>query len=99
MRICYHGTNKEAAESILKEGFRAGTWFAANLQDALGFGGKHIFRVVFPFKEAPNWQFIADEVIFPDRITNYTIYQEEVIMNNEELRKKIFNFNIGNTNE
>ena len=85
MRICYHGTNEENAKSILKEGFRYGTWFAANLQDALAFGGPHIFRVAFDFDEAPDWQFYVSQVISADRIVEYSIYEKRVIVSNESL--------------
>jgi len=92
MRICYHGTSEENARSILCQGFRDGTWFAANLQDAIGFGGLHVFQVVFDFDEPPNWQFTSPPVAL-DRIVRYTIYQQEVLLENEELRKRIFEHN------
>lgn len=61
-KICYHGTNEGNAQSILKTGFRYGTWFAANLQDALAFGGPHVFEVVFD-RIPQYWQFHVDEEI------------------------------------
>lgn len=48
LRICYHGTDLEHATQIWRDGrFLDHTWFAKNLQDAIEFGGLHIFEVVF----------------------------------------------------
>lgn len=55
MKIWFHGTNKANAESILKEGFRPDTWFAAHLEDALAFGGNHVFEVALEAKEEAGW--------------------------------------------
>ena len=44
---CYHGTNEENSKSILKDGFREGTYFAYHLEDALTFGGQYVFLVEF----------------------------------------------------
>lgn len=44
-QIWYHGTNKNNAKSILKTGFREGTWFAKHLEDAIGYGGEYVFEV------------------------------------------------------
>jgi RNA:NAD 2'-phosphotransferase (TPT1/KptA family) len=45
--IWYHGTTKENAESIMKEGFRKGTQFAQHLSTSIGFGGNYVFAVLF----------------------------------------------------
>jgi len=45
--IAYHGTNKENAAAIKQEGFRQGTYFSYRVEDALGFGGNHVFAVEF----------------------------------------------------
>lgn len=93
MRICYHGTDPAAASLILKEGFKDGTWFAANLQDALGFGGLCVFEVAFD-KDSPDWQFTAPPVK-PDRIVSYAVYTKSVSYDNDKLRQEIFESNIG----
>ena len=36
--ICYHATDRESAASILREGFRPGTYFAFRLADAVPHG-------------------------------------------------------------
>jgi hypothetical protein len=43
--ICFHGTNRKNAESILQEGFRVGTWFAIEKENAIKFGGPYVFAV------------------------------------------------------
>ncbi len=90
MRICYHGTNKENAQSILKEGFRPGTYFTWHLEDAIEKGGNYVFEVAFD--DPPNhWQFaFTDKSVEPDRIVSHTVYQRERKVNNEELRKEVF---------
>ncbi len=92
MKICYHGTTDEAhAESILTEGFLVGTYFARHLEDALGFGGPHVFGVVFA---APpeGWQFTCPVQIDKKCIVSYRIYDVRSVFENEELRKTVFDF-------
>lgn len=91
MKICYHGTNEENAQSILKEGFRPESWFARHLEDAIGKGGLHVFQVAFD--DPPDeWQFHLNEDtwIKPDRILGYNIYQVEQKLDNKTLRKEVF---------
>jgi hypothetical protein len=52
--ICFHGTNEANAKSILKRGFLPDTYFAAHLEDALEFGGNHVFEVAFQVPKAEN---------------------------------------------
>ncbi len=71
--VAFHGTNAEAAGKILVEGFRKETFFAFRAQDAVGFGGPHLFVVGFsgaPDKWAgpPDWQFHLGEHIGPEKI-------------------------------
>ena len=89
MKICYHGTTRKNARSILKQGFRPETFFARNLQDAVGFGGSHVFEVAFD--DVPDhWQFFLLEWIKPDRIVSYTIYNARRLMDNADLRGQVF---------
>ena len=46
--IAYHGTSEKSVAAIKREGFRKGTYFAYRVEDALGFGGNHVFAVEFP---------------------------------------------------
>jgi len=90
MRICYHGTNEENAQSILKEGFRPESWFARHLEDAIEKGGIHVFQVAFD-DPPDHWQFsFEDTWIKPDRIVSYKIYRVEQKIENEALRKEVF---------
>jgi len=95
MKICYHGTDTEdKATSILANGFNKDTWFAANLQDALGFGGPYVFEVSFDFDEAPNWQFHVLETISKEQIVRYTFYNKDVRYDNMQLRLHIHQTNM-----
>ena len=98
LQICYHGTGSEGAKGILKNGFRPYSYFALNLQDALGFGGEHIFEVAFPASEVDDfdWQFKAQGRVLPDRIVCHFTLNKRVLQESERLRKKVFNSNKGN---
>ena len=88
--ICYHGTDEKASEFILKEGFKPDTWFARHLEDAIGFGGSHIFEVMFNVDGLPSsWQFHYLARVSADRIVAYHIVQKRTIFSNEKLREEI----------
>lgn len=56
-RVWFHGTNYRTALKIEKEGFRAGTYFARHMEDAVEFGGPCIFWVRVQFVSTPlRWQ-------------------------------------------
>lgn len=57
-KIWYHGTtSKRKAASIRRTGFRAGSWFARHMEDAVKFGGKYVFSVRVRFDRTPlRWQ-------------------------------------------
>ena len=64
--IAYHGTNKEAARSIIREGFRPETYFAYDKYAAIIYGGPYVFAVKFCddpamwHGEEDGWQFHTD---------------------------------------
>ncbi len=93
MKICYHGTNLKNASAIRKKGFRPETWFAKNLQDALSFGGLHLFEVVFD-NPPDNWQFHTAIWISPDKIAKYMIYERQTEFENKTLQKLVFESNV-----
>lgn len=75
--IAFHGTSEENAASIKREGFKYGSYFAFRIEDALAFGGNHVFAVEFsdnPSKwhgalDGPDgWQFWTQEHIPPSAI-------------------------------
>lgn len=88
--ICYHGTNQKAARLIRKHGFRPGSYFARHLEDALGFGGRVVFGVVFDDAAVPNhWQLTISGIVNPDRIVSITTYQAKKVFDNPELRERV----------
>lgn len=69
----FHGTNKDGALAILKDGFQPETYFAQHLEDALEFGGSWVFMVWF--KEVPHdWQYRNKVRIPPENIHRLTQY-------------------------
>ena len=91
--IRYHGTPlASVAKAILVHGFVSGTFFSHHLEDALGYGGKYIFEVVFEEgdTQGDGWQFIAHEHISPERIVSYSRYKRRIFINRQDLRDAIF---------
>lgn len=90
--LCYHGTNADAARSILKEGFRPDSWFAVHLEDAIAYGGLHVFEVVFDSEKIPQdaWQFHVLSEISPKHIVSYSVFQQRKVFENSILREEIF---------
>lgn len=84
--VWYHGTLEDRAESILRNGFFAGSHFGERLEDSLVFGGPHIFAVYFPRRPAKGWQVVCNEPIPPDRIVWYRYFQIDTRYINKELR-------------
>lgn len=92
MKIWFHGTNETAAKAILAEGFREHCWFAAHLEDALAFGGPHVFEVALDVSEK-NWQISIPHVVPREQIVGHTVFTKNVRFDDVELRKKIFEAN------
>lgn len=87
MIICFHGTNKAKVKRILREGFRVGTYFARHLEDALKFGGPHVFAVRFEEDGFNNmekdwWQFHLAAVVPPEKIWKVVEYSQLLIHSN-----------------
>jgi len=83
--IWWHGTTSaRKARSILRNGFRKGTYFARNLQDALEFGGRHILTVQFrvdwknrhgkALTHWRRWQVCLANALPADAIINYEVH-------------------------
>ncbi len=95
LTICYHGTGEESAIGILRDGFRKGTYFARHLEDAIGFGGLHVFAVVFDKATLPpNWQFTLRSMVSPSRIVQYHVYQVQEMACNKRLIDDVFESNV-----
>ena len=95
--ICYHGTTTSLANRILQQGFRAGTYFALHLEDALTFGGLHIFEVSFTKCDLPNgWQFRIAQAVSTKQIVRLRKFvNPRELFSNVELREKVFESNTG----
>jgi len=96
LHIVYHGTNKENAEMILKEGFKPGTYFAKNLAEALMYGGGHVFEVLMKHKHDPYWfeHFrcwqISNKNHLPiSKIITLRVYSRKDIFADESIRKEV----------
>ncbi len=91
MVICYHGTTKKNAMSILKNGFNPYTYFSEHLEDALGYGGSHVFEVAFTKSDIPdNWQFTYAQKIDPENIVALKFYKRKIVTQNKKLRSEVF---------
>ena len=94
LTICYHGTTEKNAVLIEKVGFIAWTYFAKHLEDAVEFGGNHIFEVMFKNNEIPdNWQFRLPKCVSLKNIICHYEFNKTKISENTNLRKKIFDSN------
>jgi hypothetical protein len=92
MRIWFHGTDVDSAELIGRNGFIKGTYFAAHLEDALVFGGEIIFEVALECK-SDSWQICVAQSIPLESIVSITRYHKDVMLENEDLRKTVFDSN------
>jgi len=74
--IWYHGTSNKNAKTIYRAGcFKAGTWFARHLEDAVEFGGPYVFAVRVRFKTR-KWQVCCLNKILIDRVAEiYLVLQ------------------------
>ena len=97
--ILYHGTSEVKAVEIRQKGqFRAWTYFAKNLHDALEFGGPIVFEVVFLKKDIPdNWQVRSDEKIPTSRVAEITRFTSKSIFKNPELNDLVSESNSDNS--
>ncbi len=83
MIVAYHGTVEENVTSIQHYGFRKGTYFAFQVEDALEFGGPYVFTVGFssdPLKwhgVSDGWQFWIREPLPPSTIRRMEHVQPE----------------------
>lgn len=92
LEVLYHGTKfKYIANKILKEGFNEWSYFATDLNTAIGQGGKYIFEVLFLKSDLPDyWQIRCENAIPPERIIKMSKYKETIIIKNKKLQNKIF---------
>ncbi len=95
LSICFHGTDERSAENILREGFDEGTYFAMHLEDALEYGGPHVFGVAFDEKELPpHWQFTSARRVPVDNIVFYRIHWVRRVRSDMSLWQKVLKSNL-----
>jgi hypothetical protein len=85
--IWYHGTKLENVETIKRDGFKEGTYFARHMEDAVGFGGPFVFTVEIHFESPPldGWQIVCANAILPSAIKEVRVVKPETDC--EELRR------------
>ncbi len=89
MEVLFHGTTKENAKIILKEGFKVGTYFGRHLEDALHMGGNYIFEVLFEEDTGDYWEIRNGERIPTNRIRYHYLLKPNLIWHNKECEKRI----------
>jgi hypothetical protein len=97
MEIWFHGTNETAANSILKEGFKVGTYFARHLESALAYGGPFVFEVALDrslMSEDVTWQLHTMVPIGVEDIVGLTKFEKTILEDNPKLRLEIFQSNL-----
>lgn len=92
IEVLYHGTKfKKTVDIILKEGFQPMTYFARDLNTAIGLGGKYVFIVAFLSRSLPdNWQVRCENMIPPERIIRLCKYSEDEIIRNKVQQQRLF---------
>lgn len=95
LHILFHGTTKEKADKILKEGFKPWSYFSKDLAEALMYGD-YVFEVLFEHKYSPtwfehfrSWQIKNRKHISPTQIITLRKYSSEEVFANEETRKEV----------
>lgn len=91
----YHGTIKENADQILKNGFKKYSYFTPYLSTALSYGGEYIFIISdnnITDKDLGDgkWEFIYDKEIKPDDIIALVHYDKvDLIYYNIDILSKL----------
>lgn len=89
-RLCYHGTDRKGLDGIMDTGFKKGSYFAYNLEDAIGYGGQYVLSVWFDLEgfnggdpDSEIWQFRCFEKIDHERIQKVVKYESTVVYEKE----------------
>ena len=91
--ICFHGTDVNSARCILQGGFFSDCWFATHLEDAIRFGGSHVFQVAFDDPPKDWWQFHVPNKIGPQHIVCYQRFQVVTVFENRKLAHEVWDSN------
>ena len=91
MQLCYHGTySKEVAEKVLEEGFKDGTYFTPQMENAYAGGARpYVFEVAFcmDFQPRGGWQWVETGIVSQDRINALYVFDRPPLYTNS----KVFN--------
>lgn len=88
--VYYHGTDKKAAQEILKNGFKKETYFTWNLHSALSFGGMWVFGIYFDDKEKEDyWEFITPKRISKSRILYFRKFTVRCLYDNDKEQERL----------
>jgi hypothetical protein len=94
----YHGTDKKTAAIILKEGFKRGTFFANHLEDAVHYGGTHVFAVSIKLPyDHTYWEYVSTNRIPARQIVDLHRYTKTKLQENKKLNDRMFKFNLKKT--
>ena len=94
MSIYYHGTTKEKADTILKEGFNKGTYFTWDLHSALVMGGIYVFGISFDDKDHTDyWEWITPDPIDKEKILYLRKFEVTCLYDNQEEDERIKHLN------
>jgi hypothetical protein len=96
MRIWFHGTDAVGAGKISAEGFKPGTYFSENLEDAIEFGGTLVFEVALDYQPrlANAWQMSIGEKVPATAIVGLKQYTVAVREDYPDRRKAVFDATI-----
>lgn len=94
LRIWFHGTDKETAEKIARDGFTAATTFSPHLEDALAFGGNYVFEVGLDLAEPKSvpseiWQVVISRALPVSHIIALHRYDITRMHENSALRSEV----------
>lgn len=89
MQLCYHGTHsREIAEGILRKGFKDGTYFTPQMENAYAAGARpYVFEVLFcmDFKPRGGWQWVETGITSTDRIHALYVFDKDPLYKNQHV--------------
>jgi len=89
MPYWYHGTTPGNAATILKDGFKKGSYFSKELVSSLVMGGEHIFWAWFDKDPTKCWEYISEESVGPERVAYLTAIKVKQLYYSKEMDRYI----------
>lgn len=88
--LWYHGTTKEAYESIMRNGFTPGTYFTPYFNSAISMGGPYVFAILRQEDPTKNyWEWISSAPILPAEIHSVVKVDLELLYYNKSIQTKL----------